>query len=62
MQVTKSEEEWVTNIRKSIISQLRIAAIRANMDIYDVAHNILKSEKPAFELMEETLMGKCKSE
>lgn len=69
MEVSRAEEEWVTNIKKAIVNVLRIAPVRVAMDTSraDPATNYIRSSSHgqitgAFSLMEDTILGRCLSE
>ena len=59
MTVTKAEESWITNIRKSVINLFRIYPVQRDMEI-KLKSDELKSTT-AFSVMEDTILGSCES-
>ena len=59
MTMTKDEESWITNVRKSVINLFRIYPVQKDIEIK------LKSEElqstTAFTVMEDTMLGTCES-
>lgn len=68
MEVPSADKEWMTNIRKSVVNQLRIAPIRANMgeaegdQAYELNHQQSDQNTLVYDIEEDTILGRCPSQ
>ena len=69
MEVKKGEEEWITNIRKSVVTHLRSVPLRSNMGKHegDSSLDLIFAHKDDtapinFVIEEDTILGRCPSE